>query len=375
MNKLKDKKITIGETYKSPFLNEIGVYQDGTVPFCRDAAGRLWAIAGHSHADHIGMFCGSDLSDMKQVYPISLNFCVGHADYAFSGIRYPEGVKARGSVWPFGLYICPVTNRFFCFFHNESGWNGKGTAYDAQGLCETPKADSDFRHVGLMHSDNEGRDWTFDRWVLTAETVCFSERFNPDGVNVLGQKGGVIKLGSGDFSLYPADDGFLYLFYNIISIDIDKWEWTGCDVYVARTRKREDGIMGDFVKYYDGAFCEAGNFGKETPIVRNAWHARVAYSDLLQCWLMTSSPINFGNTKQICADYMEMRTSSDLLHWSEPVSLEKDGKKFGNHYHAAISLHGAGDPYKITGSEFTVLTCHNGTDVLANDMKIETKAR
>ena len=133
--------------------------------------------------------------------------------------------------------------------------------------------------------------------------------------------------------------------------------------------------MGDFVKYYDGAFCEAGNFGKETPIVRNAWHARVAYSDLLKCRLMTSSPINFGNMKQICADYMEMRTSSDLVHWSEPVSLEKDGKKFGNHYHAAISLHGAGDPYKITGSEFTVLTCHNGTDVLANDMKIETKAR
>ena len=31
MNKLKDKKIIIGETYKSPFLNEIGIYQDGTV--------------------------------------------------------------------------------------------------------------------------------------------------------------------------------------------------------------------------------------------------------------------------------------------------------------------------------------------------------
>ena len=74
MNKLKNCKITVGETYKSPFLNEVGVYQDGTVPFCRDAAGKLWAISGHSNGGHIGMFCGDDLSDMRQMYPISLNF-------------------------------------------------------------------------------------------------------------------------------------------------------------------------------------------------------------------------------------------------------------------------------------------------------------
>ena len=211
----------------------------------------------------------------------------------------------------------------------------------------------------------------FDRWVLTAETVCFSERFNPDGVNVIGQKGGKIRLGSGDFSLFPANDGYLYLFYNIIDIDIDKWEWTGCNVYVARTRKREDGIMGDFVKYYEGSFCEAGNFGKETPIVENAWHGRVAYCEREKCWLMTSSPVNFGNMKQLCADYMEIRTSEDLLSWSRPITVEKDGKKFGNHYHAAISFHGEGDPYTIAGDKFTVLTCHNGTDVLANDVRLK----
>ena len=74
--------------------------------------------------------------DMKKLYEINTNFCVGHADYAFSGIRYPEGNKPVGSIWPFGLYICPNTHRFFCFFHNETGWNGKGTGYDAYGYCK-----------------------------------------------------------------------------------------------------------------------------------------------------------------------------------------------------------------------------------------------
>ena len=117
-------KIEIGESFKTPFANEAGVYQDGTVPLYRDVDGRLWGMSGHSHMGHIGMFCGSDLTDMREAYPVSLNFCVGHAEYAFDRIPYPEGVKARGSIWPFGLYICPATDRFFCFFHNETGWTG-----------------------------------------------------------------------------------------------------------------------------------------------------------------------------------------------------------------------------------------------------------
>ena len=109
-------ELRISDGPESPFLNKLGVYQDGTTPMYRDIDGKLWAISGHSHCGHIAMFSGSCVNDLKQLYPIELNFCVGHADFAFDGIRYPDGVKARGSIWPFGFYICPKTHRFFAFF-------------------------------------------------------------------------------------------------------------------------------------------------------------------------------------------------------------------------------------------------------------------
>ena len=113
---LKSHGLSVGDPDSTPFVNAIDIYQDGTTPLFRDVDGRLWGMSGHSHMGHIGMFCGSSLQDMQEVYPIHTNFCVGHADYAFSGIRYPEGVKPRGSLWPFGLYICPNTHRFFLLF-------------------------------------------------------------------------------------------------------------------------------------------------------------------------------------------------------------------------------------------------------------------
>ncbi len=367
-NLIKDKKLLIGNGYETPFANKADIYQDGTVPFCRDKTGKLWAIGGHSHMGHIGMFCGDDLTDMKEAYSVSLNFCVGHADYAFDRIPYPEGVRARGSIWPFGLYICPQTNRFFCFFHNETGWNGKGTAYDSLGLCETPRFDSDFRHIGLMHSDDEGKSWTFDRWVLSAEEVCFTERYNPGAGKALGQKAGVIGLGSGDFTLYDDPKGeYLYLFYNVVRIDMAGGVWKSCDTYIARSRKRRDGVMGDFVKYYNGSFCEAGNLGKESAIVKNSWHSRVVFSEKLNAYLMASSPIVPDCKTTIVADYLEFRTSYDLLSWSEPVCVEKDGKRFGSHYHGLISFHGTGVPQNIEGDKFTLMLGHNGTDVVAFD--------
>ena len=173
--------LEIGKAQESPFMNKYGVYQDGTTPMYRDVDGRLWAMSGHSHMGHIAMFAGTCLDDMEYLWEIRTDFPIGRAEAAFSGIRYPDGVLPRGSIWPFGLYICPNTHRFFCWFHNETGWNGQGTAYDAFGPCETPRFDSDFRHVGLMHSDDEGRSWTFDRWVLSAEEVCFTSRYAPEG--------------------------------------------------------------------------------------------------------------------------------------------------------------------------------------------------
>lgn len=79
--------------------------------------------------------------------------------------------------------------------------------------------------------------------------------YNPGVGNVLGQKAGDINLGSGDFPIFIEPDGeYIYLYHNIIHVDTNKACWTRCDAYVAHTRKRTDGIMGDFVKYYNGTF-------------------------------------------------------------------------------------------------------------------------
>ncbi len=357
--------IIIGEKKETAFQNKNNIYQDGTTPMYRDVDGKLWAMSGHSHVGEVAMLSGSCLDDMKKQYAINTNFCVGHADYAFNGIRYPEGVKARGSIWPFGLYICPKTHRFFCFFHNETGWNGKGTGYDSRGLCQTPAFDSDFRHVGLMHSDDEGRNWTFDRWVLTAEQVCFTEKYNPGAGNVTGQKAGRIALGSGDFSIFIEPQGeYIYLFYNIIRVNMDTASWESCDVYLARTRKRDDGIMGDFVKFYDGQFTEAGNFGKETKLIDNAWHPRVMWSEKLGKYFISYSCVQpTDNIKSVVQDIMEVRVSDDLIHWSEPTRLMDGEKEFGNHYVAMVADDAVSQPNVVTGDTFSILSNHNGTDV------------
>lgn len=357
--------IIIGEKKETAIQNKNNIYQDGTTPMYRDVDGKLWAMSGHSHVGEIAMFSGTCLDDMQKQYAINTNFCVGHADYAFNGIRYPEGVKARGSIWPFGLYICPKTHRFFCFFHNETGWNGKGTGYDSKGLCQTPAFDSDFRHVGLMHSDDEGRNWTFDRWVLTAEQVCFTELFNPGVGNVTGQKAGRIALGSGDFSIFIEPQGeYIYLFYNIIRVNMDTASWESCDVYLARTRKRDDGIMGDFVKFYDGQFCEAGNFGKETKLIDNAWHPRVMWSEKFGKYFISYSCVQpTGNMKSVVQDIMEVRVSDDMIHWSEPVRLMDGEKEFGNHYVAMVADDKVNQPNIVVGDTFSILSNHNGTDV------------
>lgn len=373
-NRLSPMEVTIGETYDSPFLNKYGVYQDGTVPMYRDSNGTLWAISGHTHMGHIGIFKGTNLDDMKEAYPMQVNFSTGNAADAFAGIPYPEGVKARGSIWPFGLYICPKTNRFFCFFHNETGWACEGVSYDAFGLCKKPAYDSDFRHIGLMHSDDEGKTWNFDRWVVTSEHVCFTEKYNPGAGNVIGQKAGDIDLGSGDFSLFVEPDGeYIYIVYNKIKLSMNEGRFLSVDTYLARTHKRDDGIMGDFVKYYNGSFCEAGNFGKETAVAHDTWHSRIAYSQTLECYLMSSAPIGKTPQDPIIADYMEVRTSTNLIDWSEPIHFMKDGKKFGNHYQAIISPHANGNPAVVPSCDFTVMDCHNGTDVHCHDFHFGKK--
>ncbi len=370
---LKTHCFEIGEAHETVLLRRNGIAQDGTTPMYRDVDGTLWAMSGHSHIGHIGMFRGSCVSDLEEAWQIQTNFCVGHADYAFNGIRYPDGTKARGSVWPFGLYICPKTHRFFCFFHNETGWNGKGTAYDAYGYCDTPHYDFDFRHIGLMHSDDEGKNWSFDRWVLTAEQPAFTELFKPcEAGAATGQAAGEIKLGSGDFTLFVnPNDEYMYLVYNIARVDTESGAWRSCDTYIARSRKRDDGIMGDFVKLYNGEWCEAGNFGKESVIANNAWHSKVVYLEKYGVYLMSSTKFGVKDDKtfgSLCKT--ELRTSLDLVGWSEPVGAVRDGKPFGNHYVAVAPTDRESHSNVIKEDSLCFLTNHNATDVMRFDAKI-----
>jgi len=244
----------------------------------------------------------------------------------------------------------------------------QGSGYDALGPCKKPRFDSDFRHVGLMHSDDEGKNWTFDRWILSCEYPCFTEKYNPNGEDdlALGQKGPLIRLGCGDISSYidPNDD-YIYLFYNIITVNIETGKWVSCDQYVARAEKRYDGIMGEFKKYYNCSFCEPGNFGKETPIIEETWHGRVVYHKTLSKYIISYTRFNTEKAGQggVFGGIIEVRTSDDMLNWSEPVQVEYEGKELGAHYVGIYPDDKINPTCVIDGDVFSILATDNGTSM------------
>ena len=154
-----------------------------------------------------------------------------------------------------------------------------------------------------------------------------------------------------------------------ISQKCTKDAWQKCDVYVARCRKRTDGTMGDFVKYYDGAFCEAGNLGKESAILTNMWHPRVVYSVPEKMFIMTGKPIIStmkGKIKNLDAKarVMQISTSYDMIHWSEPEIVYQNGLPWGNHYNAIVPDDKVNQPNLLASNTFSILNNHNGTDVM-----------
>jgi hypothetical protein len=145
--------------------------------------------------------------------------------------------------------------------------------------------------------------------------------------------------------------------------------WHSCDAFIARCRKRTDGTMGDFVKYYEGSFCEAGNLGKETMILKDAWHPRVVYSEPEKMFIMTSKPIAKVMHEEIpgaqagVGKVVQISTSKDLINWSEPEIVYKDGLPWGNHYNAFVPDDTVSQPNILTTNKFSMLNNHNGTNV------------
>ena len=65
--------------------------------------------------------------------------------------------------------------------------------------------------------------------------------------------------------------------------------------------------------------------------------------------------------------------SDDMIHWSEPMSVERNGRPFGNHYMAMASEAVGTYPNVIEGDEFVIFTDHNGTDVDRQEARFELK--
>ena len=92
MSVLNTHRIAVGEKFDTQFKRAEGIRSDGTLATYRDVDGKLWAMAGHTNSGHIGMFCGTCMADLAEVWPISLNFGDGHADYAFAGNKNLKGI-------------------------------------------------------------------------------------------------------------------------------------------------------------------------------------------------------------------------------------------------------------------------------------------
>jgi len=132
------------------------------------------------------------------------------------------------------------------------------------------------------------------------------------------------------------------------------------------------------VKYYSGAFCEAGNLGRESAILEDVWHPRVVYSIPEKTFIMTSKPILSTMKGKIAgldqkARVMQISTSSDMIHWTKPEIVYLDGKPWGNHYNAIVPDDTVNQPNVLASNHFSILNNHNGTDVIRYPVQLKRK--
>jgi hypothetical protein len=69
---------------------------------------------------------------------------------------------------------------------------------------------------------------------------------------------------------------------------------------------------------------------------------------------------------------MEVRESEDMLHWSAPVQLTREGELFGEHY---VGIYDSGTQNQtnvIEGDTAVILTNGNGTDVTRYEVELRS---
>ncbi|GBF74523.1 hypothetical protein PA598K_02873 [Paenibacillus sp. 598K] len=359
---LRDKGWQVSATKLTVLTNANGVFQDGNVAMCRDREGVLWALVGHHHLGGITLWRGTSLEDLENLGAVAYTFEMGRAGEAFHGIPYPDGPRSRGKLWPNGLWIDPADGRFYCYVHNETGWGAEDTSYTAFGLKE---GEPDFRHIGLMVSDDRGHTWDFVGWVLTSFFPCWTELYRPDGMKG-GQSAERFVLGAGDFCFYPNEkDGYFYIFYT--QITAGRSDSVKADhIYAARAPMSGKGLPGQWSKLYEGKFGEPGNGGRETPVVLSGNVPFVSYNRHLSSYMMTSYRRELW-VRGLGA--CQVSFSSDLMNWSEPLPLDSSREDLSRPYFTMCSLEPEG-LIQDTGQRFGLLIETNGTDVYYAEVSI-----
>jgi hypothetical protein len=311
-------KIQVSTLERTDYNNGNGVYQDGVLAYAVDRDGLTWGLLGHTNMGGISVWRGDGLENMKKLYKAEFLFQLGEAGHAFYGSCYPDGPFARGGIWPCGLWIDSSDQTFYCFVHNETGWEAGASAYTIFGQQE---GEPDYRHIGLIKSKDRGRTWDFVDWIITSGCPSFSSFYAPDGITG-GQEGNIICLCSGDFSILPNNrDGYLYIFYTQSFYDCINGTVVEDNIYVARSLLSEKGKAGSWFKYYQGAFSEPGNCGRETPIVYEGAVPSVYYDEYHDCYIM-SSYHRKAWMKGECT--CRLQISNNLTDWREPVFIAKD---------------------------------------------------
>lgn len=340
----------ISEVQDTKYTNQAGVHQDGVLAHAWDAHGQVWAVLGHTNLGGISVWKGKSLDDLQKQYMAEYHFQLGKAGEAFCKIPYPDGPKSRGQIWPCGLWISPDTDKFYCFVHNETGWGAGETSYTVFGLQE---GEPDYRHIGLMTSEDYGKHWDFQGWILTSGSPCWSELY-PAGMDKPGQGADQICLGCGDFSVCEDTlHEYLYLFYTQHTISPEHPTEVQDQIFLARCPLSELDHTENWEKYNGSAFEEAGNCGKDTVIVSDGAVPCVCWSETLERYIMTTYHRESWK-KGTCT--CQLSFSKDLRTWSRPERISLERPDLSNPYFTIVQD-------EKTLNSFTIYMESNGTDI------------